>query len=251
MRAGLRHWAVHSPHPAAALVRGVKRAAARFTLPAPRIIVVPMLYVFLFLRGVVFFLRRHFLAEPLLKAYCSSFGRGVTTGIYVPWVKGRGELILGDGVCFNGKVSIGFAAQFVPKPRLVIGSHTDIGHDASFVIGREIRIGEHVLIAARVSLRDSSGHASDPQLRRAGAPPPADEVRAIEIGDNVWIGAGAVILPGTQIGEGSIVAALSVVSGVVQPYTVVAGNPARRIGKLALPADKVTADAAPADGAES
>ena len=242
MRAGLRHWAVNSPHPLAALIRRGKRAMARFTLPAPRIIVVPMLYLFLLLRAVIFFMRRHFLAEPLLKAYCSSFGRGVTTGIYVPWVKGRGELILGDGVCFNGKVSIGFAAQFVPRPRLVIGSHSDIGHDVTIVVGREIRIGEHVLIAARASLRDSSGHASDPQLRRAGAAPPADEVRAIEIGDNVWIGAGAQILPGTQIGEGSIVAALSVVSGVVQPYTVVAGNPARRIGKLTPPADAAMPD---------
>lgn len=241
----LRHWAARSQHPVAAAIRRGKRMLEGFTLPAPRIITLPLLYVFVFLRGIIFFLRRHFLAEPLLKAYCTSFGRGVTTGIFVPWVKGSGELILGDGVCFNGKTSIGFAAQFVARPRLTIGSHSNIGHDTSFVVGREIRIGEHVLIASGVSMRDSSGHPSDPHKRRSGAPPDADEVRPIEIGDNVWIGSGAVILPGAQIGEGSIVAALSVVSSAVQAYTVVAGNPARRIGKLTPPdaVDDLPADA--------
>ena len=49
-----------------------------------------------------------------------------------------------------------------------------------------------------------------------------------------------MILPGAEIGEGSIVVARSIVSGVVAPNTVVAGNPARRVSKLA---------SAPAEGA--
>jgi acetyltransferase-like isoleucine patch superfamily enzyme len=47
-----------------------------------------------------------------------------------------------------------------------------------------------------------------------------------------WIGAGAIILPGTIVGEGAIVAAGAVVSQDVPPYTIVAGNPARAIKKL-------------------
>lgn len=232
MIAALRHWAARSPHPTAVALRSARRKWSYFTLPAPRVVVVPFLYVFLALRAVVFFVRQHFFAEPLLKAYCTRHGRGVTTGIYIPWVKGRGELVLGDYVRLNGKISIAFAASFTPNPRLTIGDHSDIGHNTSFVVGREIRIGAHVQVASDVSFRDSSGHASDPSLRRSGAPPGDDDVKAVVVHDNVWIGAGALILPGSEIGEGSIVAARSVVSGSVAPNTIVAGNPARRVGTL-------------------
>jgi acetyltransferase-like isoleucine patch superfamily enzyme len=236
-------------------IRAVHRAATNFTLPAPRIIVVPWLYLYLGIRSVIFFIRRIFFAEPLLKAYCKSHGKGVTTGIYVPWVKGRGELVLGDYVRVDGKVSIAFGARFVERPRLSLGNYSGIGHDTSFVVGREIRIGSHVRIAAGVSFRDSGGHASDPTLRKAGAPPDEEDVRAIVIHDNVWIGGGVLVLPGTEIGEGSIIAARSVVSGVVAPYTIVAGNPARRVGNLTPPAAATpggdTAAATPAPAAPS
>lgn len=232
MIAKLRHWAARSTHPGARFLRATRKHWNTFSLPAPRMVVVPMLYVFLFVRAIVFFLRRRFLAEPLLKAYCTKHGRGVTAGIYVPWVKGRGELILGDYVCLNGKISIAFAASFVPNPRLSIGDHCDIGHNTSFVVGREITIGAHVQIASGVSFRDSAGHASDPALRLAGAPPDAGEIKPIVVHDNVWIGAGAMILPGAVIGEGSIIAANSIVSGTVAANTVVAGNPARRVSVL-------------------
>ena len=51
------------------------------------------------------------------------------------------------------------------------------------------------------------------------------------IGNDVWIGQNAVILPGVNIGDGVIIGANSVVGGKVDPYTVVAGNPARLLHK--------------------
>ena len=230
-----RYWVARSPHPLAAGLRAARKSFINFTLPAPRIVVVPMLYVYLALRSIIFFIRRIFIAEPLLKAYCTRYGRGVTAGIFVPWIQGRGEIILGDHVHIDSKISVAFGARFVERPRLSLGNHTGVGHGTSFVVGREIRIGSHVRIAGGVSFRDSGGHASDPELRKAGAPPGEDDVKAIIIHDNVWIGGGVLILPGTEIGEGSIIAARSVVSGVVAPYTVVAGNPARRVGNLKAP----------------
>lgn len=233
-----RHWAANSDQPAARLVRALRDRLRYFTLPAPRILVLPYLWIFLAIRGLIFFLRRVLMAEPLLKAYCTRFGRGVTTGIYVPWVRGRGELVLGDYVHVSGKLSINFAARFVERPRLIIGDYTDLAHETSFVVGREIRLGSHVQVAGSVAFRDAGGHPTDPEQRKAGAPPDGSEVKPIIVEDNVWIGVGALILPGSEIGEGSIVAARSVVSGVVAPYTVVAGNPARRIGTLTPPAGR-------------
>src|SRR5690606_26476503 len=53
-----------------------------------------------------------------------------------------------------------------------------------------------------------------------------------------WVGSQVLILPGSVIGEGSIVSAHSVVAGTVAPYTIVAGNPARRIGVLTPPPER-------------
>ncbi len=51
----------------------------------------------------------------------------------------------------------------------------------------------------------------------------------IVVGNDVWLGRNSVVLPGSRIGDGAIVAAHSVVSGVVEPYMLVGGNPARKI----------------------
>lgn len=246
----LRHWAARADHPLARALRMTKRRLHHFTLPAPKLLVLPLLWLFLGLRAVVFLVRGKLIAEPLLKAYCTRVGRGVTAGIYVPWVMGRGELVLGDYVHFNGKLSLKFAASFVARPRLEIGDHCDIGHEVSFVVGREIRLGRHVQVASGVSFRDSAGHASDPAARLAGAPPSDEDVRTIVVHDNVWIGADAMILPGVEIGEGSIVTARSIVSTAVAPYTIVAGSPARRVGVLPRPGDS-SADGSTSESAQA
>jgi maltose O-acetyltransferase len=54
----------------------------------------------------------------------------------------------------------------------------------------------------------------------------------VTIADRVWIGGGAIILPGVNIGEGAVVAAGAVVNRDVAPYTLVAGQPARLIKAL-------------------
>lgn len=230
--AGLRHWARTSPHPAAAAVRRARGIGRGFTLPAPRVLVRPYLWLFLALRGAVFWLRRILVAEPLFKAYCTRVGRGVTTGIHVPWVQGSGELVVGDHVRISGKISISYAASFTSRPRLEIGDHSDIAHETRFVVGREIRIGRHVQVAGGVTFRDSGGHPTDPELRRLGGAPDPGDVKPVIVHDHAWIGTGALVMPGTEIGEGAIVSAHAVVSGKVAPYSIVAGNPARRIGML-------------------
>ena len=67
------------------------------------------------------------------------------------------------------------------------------------------------------------------------AEPPASEDLPFKgdtvIGNDVWIGQNAVILPGVQIGDGAIIGASSVVGSDVAPYTIVAGNPARALRK--------------------
>lgn len=90
---------------------------------------------------------------------------------------------------------------------------------------QEIRIGENCLVAANVTILDANGHAlcfDDPCARLTTR----DTPRPVNIEDNVWIGLGAIILPGTTIGAGSIIGANCIVSGNIPPNSIVTCSPA-------------------------
>jgi acetyltransferase-like isoleucine patch superfamily enzyme len=232
--ASLYHSLAQSDHPAAKAARRLYWGVMTFTLPAPKLVVKPMLWAFVSLRAAYYFAMRVFVCEPLFKAYCGRYGRGVRTGVHIHWIMGRGDIVLGDNVEVDGKCSFIFASRFTQNPTFEVGDHTTI-RCSGFVIGRRITIGRHCLIAGGVSMFDSNGHPSDPAERMAGMPPRPEDVRPITIKDNVWVGQYSIITPGVTIGEGSIVSAGSVVVSDVPPYTVVAGYPARKIGTLRNP----------------
>ena len=107
---------------------------------------------------------------------------------------------------------------------VVIGSHTRIGlHNT--IIG-PVSIGHHVNLAQGVTVTALNHNFSDPSLRidQQGV-----STAAVTIDDDVWIGAGAVILPGVTVGAHSVVAAGAVVTRDVPPRTLVGGVPAKII----------------------
>jgi len=193
------------------------------------------------IRSSYYFLYRVFVCEPLFKAYCKSYGRNLHTGVFLHWVQGQGNLIVGNDVLIDGRCNFFFASRYTERPTLHIGDSTGIGHSCSFTVGDQITIGKHCRIAAGVQMFDASGHPSDPANRLAGQPADRSEVRPIVIGDNVWIGTGSAIYPGVSIGDNSIVALGSVVMSNVPANVVVAGNPARQIRALAPPLEPQTA----------
>jgi acetyltransferase-like isoleucine patch superfamily enzyme len=102
-----------------------------------------------------------------------------------------------------------------------------IGRDCS--IGRwtlldgrgGITIGDHVNITSYVKLMTAKHDVRSPDFEAVYEP--------IVIGDRAWIAMGAIVLGGVTIGEGAVVAAGSVVTADVEPYTIVGGVPARRL----------------------
>lgn len=114
---------------------------------------------------------------------------------------------------------------YIKFPWLVeIGDHVSINRGTEFypdfqgrhkiVLGTDVYIGPHVRFLA-------SGHDPDHLSRHVGAP--------ITIGNKVWIGANALILPGVTIGDGCIIGAGSVVTGDIPALSVAVGVPARVI----------------------
>jgi len=210
--------------------RRVRRRLRAVTLPAPRVLTVPLRWTYVAARDLHDLGRRLLVAEPIFKSYCKQHGAGVRTGPFVHYVMGDGDIIVGDRVVLDGMAVIAFGARFSDTPTLRIGDDTGIGHGCQLTIGKAITIGRSCRIGRGVWMFDSSGHPSDPDARLRGAPPAADQVRPITIGDNVWIGGGAIISPGVVIGDGAVVSAGAIVLSDVPARTIVAGNPARMIG---------------------
>jgi maltose O-acetyltransferase len=85
-----------------------------------------------------------------------------------------------------------------------------------------IHIGDRTQIGPAVQIY-AADHPRDPDIRRRGL----ENGRPVHIGGDVWIGGGAIILPGITIGDNAIIGAGSVVTKDVPPNTTVLGNPAR------------------------
>lgn len=121
-----------------------------------------------------------------------------------------------------------------------IGKNSSI-HCGCFITGSNISIGDNSVINrntyldGRVSLRIGNNvNISHYTLIQTLTHDPQNQdfvclCKPVVIGDHAWIGARALILPGVEIGEGAVVGAGSVVTRSVDPFTIVAGNPAKYI----------------------
>jgi acetyltransferase-like isoleucine patch superfamily enzyme len=125
--------------------------------------------------------------------------------------------------------------------QLVIGDWCFVGPGTRIWSACNIIIGNRVLISHNCTIVDSLTHPINANKRHlqyrgiltTGHPKNIDlGEQPVKIDDDVWIGAGSIILRGVSIGCASIVGAGSVVTSDVSPHTIVAGNPARIVRKL-------------------
>ena len=138
---------------------------------------------------------------------------------------------LGNQVKISKRCSVFGSATYI----LEIGAETYVGPNA-FIQGyaAPVVVGARVSIAQNVNIMSNSGPNASPRMQQVF---PLVE-GAVHIGDDCWIGANAVILPGVTLGECCVVAANSLVSQSFEAFSVVGGNPARllrRLNPTALP----------------
>ena len=118
----------------------------------------------------------------------------------------------------------------ISTPYLKIGSHCNIGAYNHITCANKLVIGNCCLTGKWVTITDNSHGGTDvDSLRTAPDKRPITSKGPVIIGDNVWIGDKATILPGVTIGDGAEIAANAVVTKDVPAYSVVAGNPAKVI----------------------
>lgn len=147
-------------------------------------------------------------------------------GINVPFHSVRKFFYRISGMKIGKGSTIHMWARFFYPKGITIGDDTIIG-DHVFLDGRApLKIGNHVDIASSVQIYNSQHDVDSEDFGAIEAP--------VEIGDYVFFGSRAIILPGVKIGKGVVVAAGAVVTGDIGEFEVWGGVPAKFIRKRNL-----------------
>jgi acetyltransferase-like isoleucine patch superfamily enzyme len=146
-------------------------------------------------------------------------------------------IVSGKLLSHGDNLHVGARTKIWAPKRVIIGSNVYIGKDVH--IEANCEIGDYCLVANRVAIVGRHDHNFSaigfpvrfaPWVGSERFPNSYSEEKAV-IGDDVWLGYGAIVLTGVKIGRGTIVAAGSVVTKDVAPYSIVAGVPAKIIGQ--------------------
>lgn len=146
-------------------------------------------------------------------------------------VPGVTNFEMGNNCCIRGTIIL-----YKSDSRVTLGNNVYIGPGTFIECAEKITIGDNVLISMNCNIIDTNSHSlksaerlnDSIEWQKGLAHKDWSNVQssAIHIHNRSWIGLRSIILKGVSVGEGSIVAAGSVVTKQVQPYTMVGGNPA-------------------------
>lgn len=154
---------------------------------------------------------------------CTRLGRWVRVQGR-PLVQNRGIIEIGDRtMIFSTTVRAELVTQ--PGGRLEIGEQSCINYGVSLSAHQLVHIGNRCLIGPYTNILDNNYHDI---LDRTRTPPS----RPVVIGDDVWIGRGAIILPGVTIGDHAVIGAGAVVMEDIPARSIALGNPAKVIQKF-------------------
>jgi lipopolysaccharide O-acetyltransferase len=136
----------------------------------------------------------------------------------------------GDGLWLEAVTSY---AGFDYSPSISIGANVTFSSHVHIACTNRVAIGDGVLSGSNVIITDHNhGIYAGSDQTPPGIPPNQRRLstdKTVNIGSNVWLGDGVVVLGGADIGEGSIIGANSIVNGPIPPCCIAAGAPARAI----------------------
>ena len=175
-----------------------------------------------------YLLRRAFVTARL-KGTVKKFGKG---SLLAPGVKlyTPKYISVGKGASIMSHCIIETCPINEDKPHLIIGDNVSLGEYSHITCANKVTIGNGVLTGRFVLITDNSHGNNTKEV--ADIAPLAREIHSngpVCIGENVWIGDKATILPNVTIGKGCIIAANAVVTKDIPEYSVAAGVPAKVI----------------------
>ena len=173
----------------------------------------------------IFILIRSYWLQPQFKD-CGKSSRFESIGRIV----GAKAIKIGNRVHFSEGFYLTVWLNISKNAQLLIGDDCHFGAYNHITCTNKIIIGDNLLTGKWVTITDNSHGETD--IDTLAIPPSKRDVVSkgpIIIGDNVWIGDKATILPGVTIGKGAVIAANSVVTKDVDPYSVVGGIPSKSL----------------------
>jgi len=134
-----------------------------------------------------------------------------------------------DGLRLGDNVYIGRNTILSCKEgSIAVGDYTNISANCSLLSETEINLGRYCFLAGHCYLVAGGNHSFD-DVSRPIMFQPSISKGGIRIGDDVWLGAGVIVLDGATIGQGTVVGAGAVVTGLLPEFAVAVGSPARVI----------------------
>jgi len=158
------------------------------------------------------------------------YGRGL------PYVTRPLMITIGDDCRIATQITISGRTAGSGTPSLEIGDNVDIGWGTGLYVGTRIIIGDNVRIAGQGTLAGYPGHPLDARRRARGEAEDDHQARDIVLEDDVWLARHVVVNAGVTIGQGTVVAAGSVVTKDL-PAGVLAGGVPARVIKAIDPVD--------------
>jgi len=169
----------------------------------------------------------------LMAAYCLNFVTNHVINHIPSYAVRRGwyRHVMGVDMGTGSAVQLGchlwsYGPRSNRRLKTRIGERTIVNRGCWLDVRSGLRIGDDVSISPEVVLLTTQHDVNDSGFALQG--------RAVVIEDHVWIGMRAMVLPGVTIGRGAVVAAGAVVTADVSPLDIVAGVPARPVGRRAL-----------------
>ncbi|MCD8291589.1 MAG: acyltransferase, partial [Prevotella sp.] len=138
----------------------------------------------------------------------------------------RKWLYKGLGVHIDKYVVIHFKTEIRSPRNLYLGKGTIIGDNAILDARKGLIIGENVNLSSNVSIYTLQHDHRDPNFGCS-----TTRKMNVQIDNRVWLGSNVIVLPGVHIGEGAVCCAGCVVTKDVEPFSVVAGIPAKKVGE--------------------
>lgn len=214
-------------------IKYIYRGVRSFELPNIKYLYLPLYSVTKILKSILNELCRIFFYSPAFKSVIHSCGSGLILEGGVPQILGNLRIQVGNNCRISGVTTFSGRTSSVEQPSLTIGNNVDVSWMTSISVGSKVELQDNVRIAGRCYLAGYPGHPIDADDRALGKPELDSQVGDIVLERDVWVGTGCFIKSGVTIGQGTIVAANSVVVKSMPENSLIGGNPAVVIKQIA------------------
>lgn len=183
------------------------------------------------IRNGIAFLTQALVYTPAFKGRCRRVGKQLFLYTGTPFVSGPLNIEVGHRCRISGQTTFSASSHY-GEPLLFIGNNVGIGWQVTIAVSSRVIIEDNVRIAGGCNLFGYSGHPINARERAKGMPDTLDQTGDIHLKKDAWLGSNVIVKSGVTIGEGSIVAAGSVVTKDIPDFVIAAGNPATVIRSI-------------------